>query len=88
MTTALLTNHSRDGRVLRARQLTKLLLNAPLLSLSRLHVTALMSQAHVVDGMINYVELVRNRAQSHDSLAVFILYTTTLFLHAPLPFQK
>lgn len=47
------------GRVLRARQLTKLLLNAPLLSLSRLHVTALMSQANILDGMVNYVELVR-----------------------------
>ncbi|CAM9155214.1 unnamed protein product [Hapterophycus canaliculatus] len=46
-----------SGRV-DARQLTKLLLNAPLLSLSRLHVTALLSQAHIVDGMVNYVELV------------------------------
>lgn len=45
-------------RVLRAQQLTKLLLNAPLLSLSRLHVTALMSQAHVVDGMVDYVQWV------------------------------
>ncbi|CAN0049584.1 unnamed protein product, partial [Ectocarpus sp. 4 AP-2014] len=44
--------------VLRARQLTKLLLNAPLLSLSRLHVTALMSQANILDGMVDYVELV------------------------------
>ena len=50
------------GRELRARQLTKILLNAPLLSLSRLHVTALMSQAHCVDGMVNYVELVCIRA--------------------------
>ena len=38
--------------------MTKLLLNAPLLSLSRMHVTAVMSQAHIVDGMVNYVELV------------------------------
>lgn len=60
-------------RVLRARQLTKLLLNAPLLSLSRLHVTAVMSQAHIVDGMVEYVELVR--------------YSTVLIVAAE-PFKK
>lgn len=52
-------------RVLRARQLSKLLLNAPLLSLSRLHVTALMSQAHIVDGMVNYVELVSPNTEQY-----------------------
>eukprot|EP00903_Cladosiphon_okamuranus_P006391 g6256.t1 len=54
--------------MLRARQLTKLLLNAPLLSLSRLHVTALMSQAHIVDGMVNYVELVPMIAKTIEGM--------------------
>lgn len=58
------------GRMLRARQLTKLLLNAPLLSLSRLHVTALMGQAHIVDGMVNYVDLVYKRARTSVPLAL------------------
>ncbi|CAN0069986.1 unnamed protein product [Ectocarpus sp. 12 AP-2014] len=54
--------------VLRARQLTKLLLNAPLLSLSRLHVTALMSQANILDGMVNYVELVPMIAKTIEGM--------------------
>lgn len=48
----------QSRRVLRARQLMKILLDAPLLSLTRLHVTALMSQVHTVDGMVDYIELV------------------------------
>ncbi|CAN0192259.1 unnamed protein product, partial [Discosporangium mesarthrocarpum] len=47
-----------SGPMLRAHQLTSLLLNAPMLSLSRLHVMVLMSETRVLDGMVNYVEQV------------------------------
>lgn len=60
------------GRFLRARQLANLLLNAPLLSLSRLHVTAVMSHAHVEDGMVDYVEAVSRLVYTHVDVAVAI----------------
>lgn len=81
------------GRMLRARQLTKLLLNAPLLSLSRLHVTALMSQAHIVDGMVNYVEMVQ---QPRSNFLIFFplscvvarTHTRAFATPPPPPIQK
>ncbi|CAM9511971.1 unnamed protein product [Chrysoparadoxa australica] len=54
--------------LLRARQMMNVLLNAPLLSLSRLHVMAIMAEAPIKDGMIDYRALVPIAACTIESI--------------------